>query len=60
MGASQGVISPVSIVLCFLRRVPMRLKGLRILVIEDAVEVLDVLIMLLRSEGADAVTSTWS
>ena len=38
----------------------MRLKGLRILVIEDAVEVLDVLIMLLRSEGADAVTSTWS
>jgi len=31
----------------------MRLKGLRILVIEDAVDVLDVLIMLLRSEGAE-------
>ena len=31
----------------------MGLKGLRILVIEDAADVLGVLIMLLRSEGAD-------
>ena len=33
----------------------MGLKGLRILVIEDAPDVLAVLIMLLRSEGADVV-----
>jgi len=31
----------------------MRLKGLRILVIEDAADVLGVLVMLLRSEGAE-------
>jgi two-component system CheB/CheR fusion protein len=33
----------------------MGLKGLQILVIEDAPDVLDVLTMLLRSEGADVV-----
>jgi two-component system, chemotaxis family, CheB/CheR fusion protein len=53
MGAAQRFISPVSIVLCLLGRVPMSLRGLRILVIEDAADVLSVLIMLLRSEGAD-------
>ena len=31
----------------------MSLKGLQILVVEDAPDVLDVLTMLLRSEGAD-------
>jgi CheY-like chemotaxis protein len=36
-----------------LGRVPVRLKGLQILVIEDAPDVLDVLITLLRFEGAD-------
>lgn len=31
----------------------MALRGLQVLVVEDALDVLDVLIMLLRSEGAD-------
>lgn len=36
-----------------LRRAAVRLRGVQILVIEDAPEVLDVLTMLLRCEGAD-------
>ena len=36
-----------------LGRAPVRLRGVQILVIEDAPDVLDVLTMLLRFEGAD-------
>jgi two-component system CheB/CheR fusion protein len=54
MGVAQGFISPVSIVRSLLRGdVTMGLKGLQILVIEDAADVLAVLIMLLRNEGAE-------
>ena len=38
---------------CALGRVPVRLRGLQILVIEDAPDVLDVVTLLLRIEGAD-------
>ena len=52
-GAAQGVVSLVSIMLSLPGRVSMGFKGLQILVVEDAPDVLDVLTMLLRIEGAD-------
>ena len=53
MGGAQGVVSLVSIVPAVLSRVRMGLRGLQILVVEDARDVLDVLVLLLRGEGAD-------
>jgi CheY-like chemotaxis protein len=52
-GLRKASMSLVSIVPPLLRRVPVRLRGLQILVIEDASDVLDVLTMLLRIEGAN-------
>jgi two-component system, chemotaxis family, CheB/CheR fusion protein len=52
-GPRKASVSLVSIVPSLLGRVPVGLSGLQILVIEDAPDVLDVLTMLLRIEGAD-------
>src|SRR5687767_4919661 len=53
-GSSQRGLSMVSIMRTFSERVPMALTGMRILVVEDAHEVLDVFTLLLRIEGAEA------
>lgn len=53
VGAGRDFTSTVPIMLCLLLRVSMGVKGLQILVIEDAVDVRAVLTLLLRMEGAD-------
>ena len=52
-GRRKGLVSLISIMLPLLGCVSMGFKGLQILVVEDAPDVLDVLTMLLRIEGAD-------
>jgi CheY-like chemotaxis protein len=49
----QGLISLVSIMRSLRGCVPVGLRDLQVLVIEDAPDMLDVLTMLLRIEGAD-------